>query len=229
MKEVNIDLDSRDIANMLLTYFKSQKIFLKSKISVEVSSSGSGFHILIPLSREISFNENIKYRALLNDCSERIRLSITKNIMNDKEEHDLIFTEKAGKKVKIINMELIFKPHSELINQINENWETNKALELIEILAKKIERKIPLKKGYVTSIGIKGKVLLERLKKIAGDIYIKDKTFKYRFFNSYFPKSDYIFCVFSKNKNQAMQRGAWVRRVIKKELNKEILYYVKKI
>ena len=229
MKEVNVDLDSRDIANMLLTYFKAQKIFPKSKIVVEVSSSGNGFHILIPLKKEISFNENIKYRALLNDCSERLRLSITKHIMNDTEEHDLIFTEKAGKKVKIINMKLILKPHSKLINQIDENWETNEALKLIEELAKKIEKKIPLKKGYVTSIGIKGKVLLEKIRKIAKDTYHRDNTFKYRLFNSYFPDSDYVFCVFSKTKNQAMQRGAWIRRVIKKELNKELLYYVKKI
>jgi len=153
MKEVNVDLDSRDISRMLLTYFKAKRIFPTSRIKVEVSSSGNGFHILIPLIRNINFEENIKYRALLNDCSERIRLSITKNIMNDKEKHDLIFTEKAGKKVKPLNIEFLLKPHLELVNQINEKWETNEALELIDKLAEKIKEKIPLKKVMLQVLG----------------------------------------------------------------------------
>lgn len=81
----------------------------------------------------------------------------------------------------------------------------------------------------MTSIGIKGEVLKEKTKKIAMDISLKDETFKWKIFKSYFPQYDFSICIFSKSKDKGMQRGAWMKRVLKKEYNEDILYYVKEI
>jgi len=80
---------------------------------------------------------------------------------------------------------------------------------------------------FLTMIGIDSDDLKQKLEKICSDIRVKDKTFKYRFYEQKEGKYKFILTIGSGSKNQAMQRGAWMKRVLKKEFNIEMLYWVR--
>jgi len=229
---IGIDIDDKSIFNFLLTYFALRERFKDAEIITEISSSGGGFHIIVKLKKEITIIENWLERSLFDD-SMRLMLNLRKFYLSEGKDknHDLIFTEKAGKKVKKFNMDNVLRNYRNDVKEIEKLWGSNEALEKIKILAEKIEKdnKIPIKDVWITTIGIKGEVMKEKIKKIAEDISMQDESFKWHMFISYFPDYDFCLCIKSNSKTQAFQRGSWFRRIVKKELNEDILYYVKKI
>jgi len=224
---IGIDRDSNRVFDLLLTYFKAKKMFPKAEIVARLSPSRRGFHIIIKKKNTIL--ENFFYRSILNDDAERIRLNMEKFALNNDEvENDLLFTSKGKKKIKELNMNAIIEGHETDIKDIEENWGTNNGLEKIETLSKKVEKEIPTKKVWICSIGFNGEALREKIKKICSDTNVKDETFRYKIYQSYFPKYEYLLVIFgNRNKDQSMQRGAWFKKILKKEFNVDILYYVK--
>ncbi|HDD68945.1 MAG TPA: hypothetical protein ENG61_01130 [Candidatus Korarchaeota archaeon] len=213
---IGIDIDSPKVFDLLLIYMRARKLFPHSKIEVFISPSGRGFHLKIW--KRCTILENIFYRAAVGDDPERLRLSIAKLFLNpDEQFFDILFDVKFKKKSRKIDLE-------KLLNGVNLS---EKSIEEIREMAEKLEGKIKMKECWVTCIAFSGEEFRERLKVICEDIAIRDPSFKYKIYQSYFPKHDYVLVIFSDNKNQAYQRGEWFRRVIKKELGKDINYWVK--
>ena len=79
---------------------------------------------------------------------------------------------------------------------------------------------------WITCIGFSEEIK-GNFEDICEDIAERDKSFKYRIYESYFPRYDFVLVIFSESKDQAMQRGEWFKRVFKRELGVDLLYWVK--
>lgn len=221
---IGVDLDTTDIYDFLLAYFKARIMFPKDVIETEVSSSGRGFHIIIH--RDNTILENIFYRALLNDDGRRLVLSLRKFYANNNMGYfDLIFSNKGGKEVRKFDMKRILEPYKDDVKYIKDNWGTTEALKKIEELSNKV--KIPLMDMWTTAIKFKGSELKNRIIQICNDITIQDNSFKYTVTYDYF-SDGYQLVIFSPDKDTAHKRGLlfvkkyledveglgyWVRRI----------------
>ncbi|MFQ6118366.1 MAG: hypothetical protein ACE5KE_00610 [Methanosarcinales archaeon] len=210
MSFIGIDLDTTSIFDLLLTYFNAKKMFQDATITTEISSSNRGFHIIIKTKKEINKFDNFLIRAVLGDCSERLKLSLEKAFLNPKEKYnDLIFTKKGNNNVKIFNLENILNNYRKDVNFINKHWGDNLALERIEKLSKKVGRKIKTKNLWLTCFAFSTDSLRVKLSKVCSDIYVNDPSFKYKIYQNYNPDTEYLLIIFSETKNKAFQRGEW--------------------
>lgn len=227
-----VDIDSSSVFNLLRMYLDVKVMFPESEIIVRQSSSGLGFHLIIRLPHEITVLEDILFRAVLGDCSLRVIISLKKIFLSDGEEQypDIIFDEKNNKKDEPFNFNALLKPFSEKIDYIINNWGRGECLAMIKEVSDQIKPEIESiqKEIYMCCVGFSGDELKERIKKIATDTFEKDNSFKWKIYQSYFKDYDYVFIVYSNNKDQAMQRGAWMKKVLKKEFNVDVFYWVKK-
>jgi len=81
------------------------------------------------------------------------------------------------------------------------------------------------KEEWLTMLGIDSDDLKQKLEKICSDIRVKDKTFKYRFYEQKEGKYKFILAIGSESKDKAFMRGAWF--VKKAQVDQKLLYWVK--
>lgn len=215
---VGIDLDSSSSYVLLRTYLTARHLFPNTPIKVETSKSGTGYHIRI--NKEVTILENIMFRYLLNDDLIRLKLSISKLFMNPEigKDFDILFN---GRGIEKIDMEHLLKPHERDINKIYERWGFMD--KTVQKVAEKIEPKIPKKTVWLTCIGINGEKSKEDLKQVCLDISEKDSSFKWKLYQDYGKKYDYLLVIFSGSKNEAHRRGVWFHH----KVDKKLLYWVK--
>ena len=117
---ISIDIDDFDVRRVLLTYVNAKKFFKDSKIEVEISSSGSGFHVIIH--KDVSVMDNLMYRAVLGDDPVRIAYSLRRYAMlNEPYTVDILFVKKDGKYVKKIDIDKILSKIGVRAEDINES------------------------------------------------------------------------------------------------------------
>ena len=230
---IGIDIDSSSTYDLIFTYLKARKLFPDEKITVKLSPSGSGFHLIIH--KEVTILENIYYRIMLHDDPWRVILSIKKLFMNPDEKHfDIIFDSKWGRDSKIIDIEEILKENIDDVKYIYENWGTNKALRRLVELSERVDKKIPKQETWLTCFAFNGIELKDRLNKICEDVRKKDYSFKYKIYDSYLKDAQFMLVIFSPNKDQAFQRGEWFLRILNEKEKGNIkkfdgkYYWVKK-
>ena len=94
-------------------------------------------------------------------------------------------------------------------------------------LSEKIESKIPTKPYWITCIAFSGNELKEKISKICSDIFMKDRSFRYKIFRNYHNDSDWLLVIKSRDEDTAHKRGTIL---VKKYLKGEnLLYWVKEI
>jgi len=222
---IGIDLDSGDAFALLVVYLKCKKLFPNSKIEVEASSSRKGYHVVVQ--KKVSFLENIYYRVMLGDDSNRVFLSLKKFFMNPEEKYlDLMFEEKGGKKVEKIDLEGMLKDYKE-IEEIKENiFNPNYSLKRLLEISEEIKPKLPTISKWITAIPFPME-LKENVKKVCEDIWLRDLSFEYQIFQNFLPKGDLVLVIFSSDKDTAIRRGVWM---CKKALKGNKLgYWVKEV
>jgi hypothetical protein len=240
VSKISVDIDEFNIRRLLNSWLMAKKFFPNSKIKVLYSPSHEGFHLIIY--KKVSILENILWRALLWDDEKRLMISLRRIALNwENPNPDIAFDLKSGKKAEEIDFEKIIYPYRKIVKKILKKWD--KVDEMVEELAKKIEQKIQKKDTFVTMFAFNTKELKEKLQKICSDIAEKDSTFKYKIYQNFSPKSDYLLAIFSGSETQAFERGEWFIRVLKgkkevlskDDLNKiikfgkEKYYWVKKL
>jgi hypothetical protein len=209
MVKFSVDLDTTSVRRLLLVLKSALNMNLEIK-KIEISPSRRGFHIILDGGKD-EFDILCK-RALLWDEAIRLRYSLKRLALGSKV--DICFFRKGGKN------------SIDVTNHFNLNEIKND--EIDEKIVKKYEEKIkPLMKDcWITCIGLKEE-LKETISEICSDIKARDKSFDFKIYESYFPKYDYLLVIFSKNRDQAYQRGEWFKRILKAELGIDILYWVK--
>lgn len=215
-QHIGVDIDSPSTYDLLFSYLKAKKLFPNTRITVSVSPSGSGFHLIIH--KKVSVLENIYYRIMLHDDPWRIILSLKKLFLNPQEEYfDIIFDSKWGNESKRIDLEGILSKHVDDVKYIYDNWGSNKALRRLVELAEKIDGRIPKAKSWLTIFNFNGEDTKEMINKICEDTRKKDNSFKYKIYQSYMPYSQYVLVVSSPSKEKAYARGKWLTMVFSKE------------
>lgn len=230
MDRISLDVDTSSSRTLLWTWFRAKARHPESKITVNQSLSGLGYHIKIH--KKCTPLENIMERAIIGDDGWRLMYSIRRWALCGEEFIDICHNTNGKEDVLEVDMNQLLKKHSEDVDYVLKNIYKNplKAGDKVGKMAEEIKPKLKkLQKEYfVTCIGFNGDDLYAKIKKIAEDTSEKDKSFKWRLFESFFPKYDYLFTIISKNKDQAYQRGEWMKRVVKKEFDIDIYYWIKK-
>lgn len=215
--KISVDLDSGSTRNLLWSYFKCRNMFPENKVGVFQSLSGVGYHIKI--NKGVEPLENLKIRALLDDDAFRLRFALKKLALDGAEFVDIAHTTNGKEEVKEIDMDALLEPHKEKVEYVLKNWFTDpeKVTELVNEINDGVHPKLKKlqKKYFITVFAFNTEQLMEKIKKICSDISEKDKSFRYRIYESYLPTSDYFLAITSRTKNQAMQRGMWFIRVKK--------------
>jgi hypothetical protein len=208
-----VDLDSCSVEDLLVTVWKGLRAGLKLH-KIAVSPSGKGFHVYFL--GDANAEENIKFRALLDDDPYRLRYSIKRWALGG--QVDISFQRTGYGKEKVI--------HDENKKLFDE--EKLKSLSLEDVVKMASEVKVEVSPYYITCIGLNGNAAIyERIKQICEDTFRKDETFKFRVYPSYFEQYEKLLVVQSPNRDQAFQRGEWLKRVLLKELGLEVQYWVK--
>ena len=119
VNRITIDLDEPDIKRLLLTYINARKWF-DAPVSVEVSSSGTGFHVIID--KSVTVEENLMWRAFLGDDPVRISYSLRRILFGgEKDEVDILFVRKNGSPVRKIDIDKVFEELGINPHDVNEN------------------------------------------------------------------------------------------------------------
>ncbi|MEM1577926.1 MAG: hypothetical protein QXM27_02880 [Candidatus Pacearchaeota archaeon] len=225
-----IDLDSIDAKLLVRVLVKAMKLPEYEDFAVRVSSSGFGFLLKIYFNKEIDDFKHFIYRAILEDDPYRLRLALNKYYLGERRWLDLAFYEKDQGKIKEIThiVKKYEKDLKNIVEMIKNNENIKEIDKKINEVSKKLEKELkPFKKEiFSTNIGFKEKDK-ERIEKVCKDTFEKDPSFKYRIFQSFFPKYDYILTVYSPTKDQAFKRGDWLVKKALKDLN--LLFWVKKL
>jgi hypothetical protein len=230
MKKIWIDIDSFNAKQLVRILIKAMKLPEYEDFALRVSSSGFGFLLKIYFKEDIDYFKHFIYRAILEDDPYRLRLALMKYYLGERKWLDLAFQEKDEGKAKEIT-HLIKKYENEIkeiVNLINKNEKINIIDEKVEEVSKKLEKELKIfkKELFSTNIGF-NKKLKEKIEKVCMDTFEKDPTFRYRIFQSYFPKYDYVLTFYSNNRDQAHKRGIWFCKKIFKD--EKLQYWVKEI
>jgi hypothetical protein len=224
-----IDLDSGRAIDLVNVLIKAMNLPEYEDFAVRLSSSGFGFLVKIYFKEELDDFKTFQYRAILDDDPYRLELALHKYYLGERRWLDLAFKEKDGEKAKEITH--IVKKYEKNLKEIAKMIKNNENIKKIDKktieVSKKLEKDLkPLKREiYTTCIGFNKKDL-EKIEKICRDIFEKDPTFKYRIYQSFFKKYDFILTFFSTSRNQAHKRGTWF---VKKAGIEGLLYWVKKL
>ncbi len=121
--KISIDYDDLNIRKLILSYINIKKWFKGVPIKVEISSSGTGFHIIIY--KEVTISENLMWRAFLGDDPVRISYSLRRLLLNsDPYVVDILFTKKDGRYVKELDLDYLFIKYNIKVDEVNdENFE----------------------------------------------------------------------------------------------------------
>lgn len=235
-KYIGIDIDY-STKNFVRAYFVALRYFPERQIRTELSSSGSGYHILIRLDKPITLLESLMYRCVLNDCSNRLKLSVARMVANVPGNHhfDLIFDVKNGKKVKPFDMKKLLKPHKERVERIIQNWGDVEVEGDIKIIADDIDDKLPKKELWTDGFNFKGEKLREIIARISDSARTKSAMkgespgFRYMIKKNVHPDWDYVFAVFGRDANHAYKRATYIWFNAIKEMGLEDYNKVKEL
>lgn len=222
VEHLGIDIDRASKYDLMLTYFKCKKAFPESPITMEISASGKGFHVIVQ--KEMTVLENIMWRARFGDDQRRLMFSLAK-FAHDPEIpfFDLIFSKKYGKNVTQIEIEELLEPHKETVQKIMDSWGTDEALALLKELSDNVEIKV--ERYWTTSIKIPEKSKDALVKKM-NEIAMVDETWKWRVFPNFLGHG-YILIVYSPDMDHAHRRGVWL--INKVDELKGYKYWVRRI
>jgi len=214
---ISIDIDEFNVERLYITLWKGKNLGLNLE-EVRISPSGYGFQVIY--SDNVPKEKVVQVRALLDDDPYRLRYALKRLALGSTV--DICFSMK-----KIGRAKTIWKKNGKKLINIDEIFSC-KSVEEVAKLAEKSSLKEFEKKYYVTAIGLScDYAILDRIKQICEDTNRKDETFKFKIYPSFFEKYDYVLVVFSANKDQAYQRGEWLKKVFLKELGLDVLYWVK--
>jgi hypothetical protein len=211
---ISIDIDSTSAVAVYKTIWKGLRLGLHLDV-VEVSPSGSGFHVIFK--DDVSPISNIIYRALLEDDPYRLRHSIIRMFMNS--QVDICFWAKAEGVSKVVY------PSSENFINLEEIEKAETVEEVVKLAeaSKLNELKV---KSYATVIPFNGSELKDKIDKVINDIMDKDKSFRARIYPSYLPNFDFVLVAFSPDKDTAEKRGMWL---VKKAFPEGHYYWIKEM
>jgi len=197
MKKVNrigLDYDHTNIWKLVVNYFKIKYDHPDSKVDVYISPSGRGFHIKIH--KEVSVLENLFYRAKYDDCSKRLKLAMSKLLMDKDTDVDILFDKKGNKKVKKIDIEnLIGKDR---IEKVLKEYGSMESFELMVKIAEDLKKKIKFPKLHKLIIEFDEDYYIDFFNKI-GEEYYKKTGYRYEILENRYPYSKWIFVVYYKN------------------------------
>jgi hypothetical protein len=220
-----IDIDYRHY-EFVKSYLHAKVIFPKAKIDAELSSSRLGYHIIIRPKKPVMLIENILYRALIGDCTGRLKLSLKKLAMSNggDDDYDHLFANKNGRNVKKLNMDKLLKPFAKDVKWIIKHWGSPKVPDKITKITEKIGKKIPKNERWVASFPFNSNLAREIVETI-GESAKKcslakgeDSTFHYRVFKDHQYQWGFVCMVYASNRNLAYRRIAYMWRNLLKEL-----------
>jgi len=223
MKRISLDIDTGSARALLWTWFRCRFHFPKSRIKVEQSLSGIGYHIEIL--KSTTPLENIKARAILGDDPGRLLYAIRRWALAGKEYIDICHDSNGHERTVEIDMENLLEPYKKDVDFILKKQVGKKVGEKVEELVEKIkpELKKLQKEYFITTFAFNTEQLMEKLKKVCIDTAERDKSFRFRIYESFVPLAQYFLAITSKTKDQAFQRGMWfLKKVFTEEDKKNI-------
>jgi len=231
---ISIDIDSFSPTAVYKTIWKGLRLGPSLDI-VEVSPSGSGFHVIF---KDEDYFTDLFLRKRLGDDDYRIAKmkmqsdSDFRRIISKIMEGfpDVIFRAlldddayriRHSLKRLFMNsqVDICFWAKGEGISKVvypsDENFINLKEIEKAETIEEVVKlaeasklNKIKVK-SYATFIPFNGSELKDKIDKVIHDIMDRDETFRARIYPSYLPDFDFALVIFSSDNDTAEKRGMW--------------------
>jgi len=210
---ISIDSDVYSAYRVLQRYLAAKALYPNEEIRVYISSSKLGLHVKI--FKQACILEDLIARAMLSDDAYRLVYAIRKLALSEGEEEfvDLCFDWKEEGYEIEINIEAILEPYREEVEKALELLREGKFIsadEIIRELAEKVKDQLEIKQDmYVGCIAFNGDDVLEEVRRVCEDIVVRDETFKYHIYPSYFPEWEYVLAIFDNNKDRCWRKITW--------------------